>query len=202
MLGNIYKSYTDPILSLQKRGLLVIIGSAKFSHTMISFSELHIMKLEQIYYSVVQMFMYRYQINLLPDIVYDFFKLNTEVLSYNMRQYSHYHVPMCRLAHAAKNMSEINIMLYSEYIWATVLPRTLIRKQSRIYCWRKKYNFSLWLFLICPDMQGMLLTDSIVDVPIGLFIMMTSSKWKNFQRYWPYVRGIHRSPVSSPHKGQ
>ena len=27
-------------------------------------------------------------------------------------------------------------------------------------------------------------------------------KWKHFLRYWPFVRGIHRSPVNSPHKGQ
>ena len=27
-------------------------------------------------------------------------------------------------------------------------------------------------------------------------------KWKHFQRYWPFVRGIHRSPVNFPHKGQ
>ena len=27
-------------------------------------------------------------------------------------------------------------------------------------------------------------------------------KWKYFSRYWPFVRGIHRSPVNSPHKGQ
>ena len=26
-------------------------------------------------------------------------------------------------------------------------------------------------------------------------------KWKHFPRYWDYVRGIHRSPVNSPHKG-
>ena len=26
-------------------------------------------------------------------------------------------------------------------------------------------------------------------------------KWKHFPRYWPFVRGIHRSPVKSPHKG-
>ena len=40
--------------------------------------------------------------------------------------------------------------------------------------------------------------------------MMTSSnathddviKWKHFPRYWLFVRGIHRSPVNSPHKGQ
>ena len=27
-------------------------------------------------------------------------------------------------------------------------------------------------------------------------------KWKHFPRYWPLVRGIHRSPVNSPNKGQ
>ena len=25
-------------------------------------------------------------------------------------------------------------------------------------------------------------------------------KWKHFPRYWPFVRGIHREPVNSPHK--
>ena len=27
-------------------------------------------------------------------------------------------------------------------------------------------------------------------------------KWKHFPRYWPFVRGIHRSPVNSAHKGR
>ena len=27
-------------------------------------------------------------------------------------------------------------------------------------------------------------------------------KWKHFPRYWPFVRGIHRSPANSPHMGQ
>ena len=27
-------------------------------------------------------------------------------------------------------------------------------------------------------------------------------KWRHFPRYWPFVRGIHRPPVNSPHKGQ
>ena len=28
------------------------------------------------------------------------------------------------------------------------------------------------------------------------------SKWKHFPCHWPFVRGIHRSPVNCPHKGQ
>ena len=34
------------------------------------------------------------------------------------------------------------------------------------------------------------------------FIHNNVIKWKHFPCYWPFVRGIHRSPVNSPHKGQ
>ena len=27
-------------------------------------------------------------------------------------------------------------------------------------------------------------------------------KWKHFPRYWPFLRGIHQSPVNSPQKGR
>ena len=33
-------------------------------------------------------------------------------------------------------------------------------------------------------------------------VMMTSSNGSIFPRYWPIVRGIHRSPANSPHKGK
>ena len=35
-----------------------------------------------------------------------------------------------------------------------------------------------------------------------LFLHDDVIKWKHFPRYWPFVRGIPRSPVNSPHKGQ
>ena len=39
----------------------------------------------------------------------------------------------------------------------------------------------------------------------GLTVSLTHDdviKWKRFPRYWPFVRGIRRSPVNSPRKGQ
>ena len=35
--------------------------------------------------------------------------------------------------------------------------------------------------------------------PAGISVRFI--KWKHFPRYWPFVRGFHRSPVNSPHKG-
>ena len=37
---------------------------------------------------------------------------------------------------------------------------------------------------------------------VGSIIHVDVIKWKHFLRYWPFVRGIHRRPVNSPHTGQ
>ena len=34
----------------------------------------------------------------------------------------------------------------------------------------------------------------------GIYFHDDVIKWKHFSRYWPFVRGIHRSPVNSHHK--
>ena len=47
-----------------------------------------------------------------------------------------------------------------------------------------------------------------VTIPVNLSCSLCNPfhndviKWKPFLRYWPFVWGIHRSPVNSPHKGQ
>ena len=52
------------------------------------------------------------------------------------------------------------------------------------------------------------LSDSMMSYFTDAYIVSMSSihdnviKWKSFPRYRPFVRGIHRSPVNSPHKGQ
>ena len=56
---------------------------------------------------------------------------------------------------------------------------------------------------------GMVVTDDLASAdlqppwwrgPVGSYDDLI--KCKHFLRYWPYVRGIHRSPVNFPHKGQ
>ena len=58
---------------------------------------------------------------------------------------------------------------------------------SPIFIWHHGY---LQISLISIWHHGIMLTrDDVI-------------KWKHFPRYWHFVRGIHRSPVKSPHKGQ
>ena len=43
---------------------------------------------------------------------------------------------------------------------------------------------------------------SCIDIQIFCANHDDVIKWKHFPRNWPFVRGTHRSPVNSPHKGQ
>ena len=43
---------------------------------------------------------------------------------------------------------------------------------------------------------------SALQACLGFGVHEDVIKWKPFPRYSPFVRGIHRSPVNSPHKGQ
>ena len=77
-------------------------------------------------------------------------------------------------------------------IWVAVLPRVdqltkvMPNFQRAVYvccwCWCRHR----WAFEIQGPWQ---FHDDVI-------------KWKHFPRYWPFERGIHRSPVNTPHKGQ
>ena len=46
------------------------------------------------------------------------------------------------------------------------------------------------------------LSDSVTSWCPDAIVHDDVIKWKHFPRNWPFVRGIHRSQVNSPHKGQ
>ena len=63
-------------------------------------------------------------------------------------------------------------------------------------CWMACYNmFQCWIWSSrsrCPCTNHLQTRHPHDD----------AIKWKHFPRYCAFVRGIHRSPVNSPHKGQ
>ena len=65
-----------------------------------------------------------------------------------------------------------------------VRPDNEIRRYKVTPSFRLGANLESALFINFPDFH-----DDII-------------KWKHFLRYWPFVQGIHRSPVNSRHKGQ
>ena len=73
--------------------------------------------------------------------------------------------------------------LYRTYFIYTILGQSCYLKFNLIKC--ECCSHVLWWFCTCCLTRH----DDVI-------------KWKHSPRPWPFVRGIHRSPVNSPHKGQ
>ena len=58
------------------------------------------------------------------------------------------------------------------------------------------------LWLIYPSPPQLLQWHRENHVTATMLVHDDVIKWKHFPRNWPFVRGIHRSPVNFPHKGQ
>ena len=72
---------------------------------------------------------------------------------------------------------------------------------------KSQWRGALMLSFICAWINGWVNNGNIVDCCLFRGLVPDTYhddviKWKHFPRYWPFVRGIHRSPVNSPHKGQ
>ena len=76
------------------------------------------------------------------------------------------------------------IIRLNTFILSIVISRPLIWPQPLMPCW------------YCDCFYHGL------DYDLATKIHDDAINWKHFPRYWPFVTGIHRSPVDSPHKGQ
>ena len=73
-----------------------------------------------------------------------------------------------------------------------------------ILSWHMETDFSnkIWLSLATCTLILVFSCAPIKKITVNASIHDDVIKWKHFPRYWPSVRGIHRSPVNSPYKGQ
>ena len=62
----------------------------------------------------------------------------------------------------------------------------------------------IWLPLrnVWSETKRRCITPNIYFNPVSACTHDDVIKWKHFPRYWSFVRGIHLSPLNSPHKGQ
>ena len=85
--------------------------------------------------------------------------------------------------------------------WSPVITDLLSASKYRVH----KYSSNNPLTTLTPNPLEMSASGPLHGCarPLKTFSIHDDvTKWKHFPRYWPFVRGIHRSPVNSPHKGQ
>ena len=58
------------------------------------------------------------------------------------------------------------------------------------------------IYICWPAWFGLTQSKAWSGVQVRVFGHDDVIKWNHFPGYWPFVRGIHRSPVNSPHNGQ
>ena len=71
--------------------------------------------------------------------------------------------------------------------------------------WNSVYYTKFWTSIGWHEHQVRVTNSWLsIDVDNGFPMWVNDDviKWKHFPRNWPFVRGIHRSPVNSPHKSQ
>ena len=76
----------------------------------------------------------------------------------------------------------------------TLIAYTDFFRSNTSMCWSEKRFFHFMRYLFYQR--------SLTKIRAWISNHDDVIKWKHFPRYWPFVRGIHQSPVNSPHKGQ
>ena len=96
---------------------------------------------------------------------------------------------------------EVNIR-FSEVKWAILLYWLLLMKHRyfQLINNRNREIFSI-IDGVRQKLRNIQISRNMCVCPY-LWKYDDVIKWKHFPRYCPFVRGIHRSPVISPHKGQ
>ena len=104
----------------------------------------------------------------------------------------------CSLTHQAitRTNADFHLRCSLAFTWISQVLMNLIsdRFSEIALFWDYTYPRGQWVNMLLiatkrPQWQVLCSHDDVI-------------KWKHFPRYWPFVRGIHRSPVNSPHKGQ
>ena len=68
--GNACQSYLKPLVILQKRAIRMVAGAQKLDHTIPLFHSLNLLQIKEMYVYCVQLFMYKYHHDCLPNVFY------------------------------------------------------------------------------------------------------------------------------------
>ena len=92
------------------------------------------------------------------------------------------------------------IMVYMHILYTSVIK---LLWYSEIICYTELRKHQLVECLYAIQCQSIIGSNAeLLTIDQSIFVHDDVIKWKHFLRYWLFVRGIHRSPVNSNHKGQ
>ena len=91
--------------------------------------------------------------------------------------------------------------IHDNHHWCPAFTHT-ISKWKHFYPHSHESISNIFFLHIFITEHSLVTTRSIFPQSLTIDTHDDAIKWKHFLHYWPFVRGIHRSPVNSPHKDQ
>ena len=98
----------------------------------------------------------------------------------------------------------VNLLRPNDNMLNAVLPRNAFVRCLQAKFTRSNIDWSWVIVANCLNMHDENASNMLFNLRTRPQYVKHDDviKWKHFPRYWPLVRGIHRSSVNSPHKGQ
>ena len=84
--GNTYSTVLWPLVKCQKRAMRIVNGAGKYDHTYPIFQNLKVLNLPRLYIYFVQIFLYKYHQQKLPEFFEDFFTVADTIHEHDTRQ--------------------------------------------------------------------------------------------------------------------
>ena len=91
-----------------------------------------------------------------------------------------------------------HVSIWGPWFWNRKFPEEFDCVEKTVPCFPRGRTLTNGVISLSITTDKISMTG--VDLPVSSHDDVI--KWKHFLRYWPFTRGIHRSPVNSPHKGQ
>ena len=88
--GHTYPTVLDPLIKCQKRAYRIVHGAGKYAYTYPNFQSLNIHSWRKLYMDSMQIFLYKYRQQNLPEIFIDFFSVASTIHEHLTRQNNHY----------------------------------------------------------------------------------------------------------------
>ena len=108
--------------------------------------------------------------------------------------YTHAVPPMCLIGKGLRALSIQNIIYETNLKNMYCVCRPRLQKRSLMPKMASRLMYIVLFYIWIPILYFVAYSIDFSDHD-GVI------KWKHFPRYWPFVRGINRSPVNFPHKG-
>ena len=130
--GKACKKDLEFLVKLQKWAVRLICHKKKHESSAPLFEKLNLLHISEIYIYTVQLFVYKFHHNCLPEIFDNFFIKNRDIHSYNTRQHNLFHVPKKASEWSAIIVKRIGVHCNNYFAKYIAMDCTYVTYKSRL----------------------------------------------------------------------